>query len=474
MADPHDEHFKDECGVVGIFGNDEAANFAYLALQALQHRGQESAGIVSHDGERSYVHRDMGLVGHVFNEENLSRLVGHAAIGHVRYSTTGSSHIKNAQPFAVEYARGPIAIAHNGNLVNAQGLRNRLESEGIIFQSTTDTEVVTHLIARGHGDPVQRIIAALDQVVGAYSMVFLTENLLIAARDPRGWRPLMLGKKDGATVVASESCALALLEGEYEREVEPGEVLVIGEHGMTSYFPFAEKRRASCVFEFIYFARPDSKIFGEPVYPVRLALGRKLAEEHPADADLVTPVPDSGMAAALGYAEASGVPFQLGLVRSHYLGRTFIEPEQNIRHFGVRLKLSPNPAVIEGKRVILVDDSIVRGTTMRKIVSMIREAGAAEIHVRISSPPIAWPCYFGIDTPTREELVATKMTTDEIAAFLGADSLGYLSIEGMQQCLPAAPDTYCYACFDGRYPDQPEQEVATRQLALFEADEARA
>jgi amidophosphoribosyltransferase len=467
--DFENEHFHDECGVVGVYGHDEASTLAYLGLHALQHRGQESAGIVSHNGEAAFVHKAMGLVQDVFDKDILARLKGHAAIGHVRYSTTGSSHLKNAQPLAVDYVRGPIAIAHNGNLVNASTLRMELEAQGSIFQSTTDTEVIVHLIAHADGGPEDRIISALARVKGAYSMVFLTEDRLVAARDPRGWRPLILGRKNGAFIVASETCALDLIEAEFMREIRPGEVLVIDKYGLRSIFPFPMKPHNFCVFEFIYFARPDSQIFGQHCYPVRHAFGRRLAKERPVPADIAIAVPDSGVPAAIGFAEESGIPYDIGLVRNHYIGRTFIEPAQSIRHFGVRLKLNPNRSVIEGKRVVMIDDSIVRGTTMRKIVNMLRKGGASEVHVRISSPPVMWSCFYGIDTPTREELIAGSHSVREIAQFIEADSLGYLSIEGVKSCLPRGGENYCYACFDGKYPEPPEPETPRRQLALFDS-----
>lgn len=468
MSDDWDDHFHDECGIVGIYGGKEASTLAYLGLHALQHRGQESAGIVTQDGKASYAHRAMGLVNDIFKQDALATLPGHIAIGHVRYSTTGSSLLKNAQPFAVEYARGPLAVAHNGNLVNAQSIRNELESSGSIFQSTMDTEVIAHLIAKSEGGPIERIIAALARLKGSFSLVFVTEGKLIAARDPRGWRPLILGRKADAIVLASETCALDLIEADYVREIEPGEVLVVDETGLQSHFPFPKKTPAHCVFEYIYFARPDSHLYGADCYPIRLAFGEKLAEESPASADVVLPIPDSGNAAAFGYSRRVGLPLEWGMIRSHYTGRTFIEPSQQIRHFGVRLKLNPNRAAIAGRRVVVVDDSIVRGTTMKKIISMIRHAGAKEIHVRISSPPVMWPCHYGIDTPTREELIGAGMPVEGIRDFIGADSLAYLSLEGLQSCLPQGADRFCFACFHGGYPDQPETEVPKRQLALFE------
>jgi amidophosphoribosyltransferase len=460
------DKMKDECGVFGIwaFGqSDEAANFTYLGLHALQHRGQESAGIVSTDGETLHVHRDMGLVADIFNAGVLERLKGGAAIGHVRYSTTGGSHLKNAQPVAVQYAGGPVAVAHNGNLVNAESLKADLEAQGSIFTSSTDTEVIIHLLARSCplGAPgtaehlVSSVRQALGKVAGAYSLVFLTPRALVGVRDPMGFRPLVVGKLKGSWCLASETTALDLIEAEYVREVEPGEMVIIDNGGIRSERLFPDQRPPQrlgrCVFEHIYFARPDSVLFGRSVYAVRQALGRRLAKERPAEADLVVPVPDSGVPAAIGFAEASGIPFAMGLVRSHYVGRTFIEPQQSIRHFGVKLKLNALKDVLRGKRVVVVDDSVVRGTTSRKIVKMIRDAGAAEIHLRISSPPTAWPCYYGIDTPTRQELIAATHSVAEIGTYVTADSLGYVSLEGLYDALGEARSGYCDACFSGEY-----------------------
>ncbi len=448
-----DKHWRDACGVFGIYNHPEAAKLTYLGLHALQHRGQESAGIVVSDGQRMRSHLGMGLVHDIFDEEILGRLGGAHAIGHVRYSTTGSSELKNAQPFFVETVHGPIAFAHNGNLVNAAELRRCLEEQGSIFQGTTDTEVIAHLYARSRGEKlVDRLVDALGYVRGAYSMVVLVEKRLIAVRDPCGFRPLVLGKVKDSYVVASETCALDLIEGEYLREIEPGEMVMISSKGLESLRPFPAVEPRQCIFEHIYFARPDSVVFGEPVYRVRKAFGRELAREHPAEADLVIPVPDSGIVAALGYSEASGIPFAMGLIRNHYVGRTFIEPEQSIRHFGVKLKLNAVRGVLQGKRVVVVDDSIVRGTTSRKIVKMVREAGAREVHMRISSPPTCYPCYFGIDTPTRTELIASSHSVEEINRFLTSDSLGYLSCEGLRRATANGAYVYCDACFTGAYP----------------------
>jgi amidophosphoribosyltransferase len=466
-----DDRFHDECGVVGIFDYPEASNIAYLGLYALQHRGQESAGIVSSDSTQLYSHKGMGLVADIFGKDALEHLPGNSAIGHVRYSTAGASHIRNAQPFVVEYARGAISIAHNGNLINAHLVRDELEAYGSIFQSDMDTEVIVHLIASSKENSiVDRLTYALGRVQGSYSLLIQTENKIIAARDPSGFRPLSLGRLKDSWVVASETCAFDLIDAEYVREIEPGEILVIdgkGEKGLTSYKPFPEAPYTPCVFEFIYFARPDSNIFGANVYEIRKNLGRVLAEEHGEEADLVIPVPDSGVGAAIGYAEASGIPFDMGFVRNHYIGRTFIEPEDEIRHFGVKIKLNPIRELIKGKRVVVVDDSIVRGTTSRKIVKMIRDAGAKEVHMRISSPPTIAPCYYGIDTPTAEELIAGSNDVEKIREYITADSLGYLSIEGLYRAVKAAGASYCDACFTCKYPVEVARGIKPPQLVLF-------
>ncbi len=457
---------REECGVFGIWAqghSEEASNYAYLGLHALQHRGQESAGIVSTDGETLHVHRGMGLVADVFSAEELARLEGGAAIGHVRYSTAGASQLKNAQPIAVQYAGGAVAVAHNGNLVDADVRRAELERQGSIFQSSSDTEVIVHLIARakapGPAGSVEQLLGAireaLGKVAGAYSILFLTPGALVGVRDPMGFRPLVVGRLKGDFVLASETTALDLIEAEYVREVEPGEVVVLDASGLRSERLFPDRPReprlGRCVFEHIYFARPDSVLFGKPVYAARHAMGRRLAVEHPVHADLVLPVPDSGVPAAIGYAEESGIPFAMGLVRSHYVGRTFIEPQQSIRHFGVKLKLNALRGVLAGKRVIVIDDSIVRGTTSRKIVKMIRAAGASEVHLRISSPPTAWPCYYGIDTPTRQELIASTHSVEEIATYVTADTLGYLSLDGLYAALGEDRRGFCDACLSGDY-----------------------
>jgi len=465
--------FHEECGVVGIFGHPEAANLVYLGLCALQHRGQESAGIVSSDGQVLVSHRGVGLVADIFREDIVRRLKGHAAIGHNRYSTTGSSHLKNAQPLVVEYGRGGLAVAHNGNLVNATELRAQLEERGSIFQSTVDTEVIIHLIAGSQGERLEdRVVEALGRVRGAYSLVFLSPDKLIAARDPYGFRPLVLGRVKGAWVLASETCALDLMDATYEREVAPGEVVVLSHDGLESYQPFSPvAHTASCIFEYIYFARPDSTVFGRSVYAARKQLGHQLAREAPVPADIVVPVPDSGVPAAIGYAEESRIPFEMGLIRNHYVGRTFIEPRDAIRHFGVKVKLNAQRHVLAGKRVVVVDDSIVRGTTSRKIVKMIRDSGASEVHMRISSPPTTSPCYYGIDTPTRAELIASSHDVEEIRQYITADSLAYLSEEGMYAFLGGKQPGFCDACFTGRYPVAFEEPSKQRQLVLFDAAE---
>lgn len=455
-----DDHFHDECGVFGVFGADQASHLTYLGLHALQHRGQESAGIVSACDGRLHAHRALGLVQDSFGEPVLQRLPGSAAIGHVRYSTAGESGLKNAQPIAVEYAHGAIAVGHNGNLTNFHALREKLEAEGSIFQTTSDTELVVHLVARSREkDLVTRVIDALHQVEGAYSMLCITPDTLIAVRDPHGFRPLCLGILKDAHVFASEPPAFHLIGAEYLRDVEPGEMLVVDRGGMRSLRPFPPRPAKMCVFELIYFARPDATLGGTSVYAARKQLGRALAEESPVEADLVIPVPDSGIASAMGFAEGLGLPFEIGLIRSHYVGRTFIEPAQSIRHFGVRLKLSPVPSLLAGKRVAVVDDSIVRGTTSRKIVKMLRDAGAREVHLRISSPPTQWPCFYGIDTPSRGELIASSHSVDEIARYITADSLAYLTLDGIRQAV--GESGFCDACFSGNYP-VPVQETERR------------
>jgi amidophosphoribosyltransferase len=464
MIEIDDDHFHDECGVFAIFGHPEAANLTYLGLHALQHRGQESAGIVTSDGKQLFAHRAMGLVHDAFTQEQLGKLPGSTAIGHVRYSTAGGSYLKNAQPFAVDYARGSLAVCHNGNLTNAEELRAGLEARGSIFSSTSDTEVLVHLVAMSNQVAIEdRVCDALAKVKGAYSLLFLTEDSVVAVRDPRGVRPMCLGILPGshgkdAHVIASEPTAFDLIGAEYVRDVEPGEMLIMDDSGLRSIRLPETAAPKMCIFEYVYFARPDSQLGGRSVYEVRKSLGERLAKEHPAVADVVIPVPDSGVPAAIGFAAALQIPFEMGLIRSHYVGRTFIEPQQSIRHFGVRLKLNPVEPVLRGKRVVVVDDSIVRGTTSRKIVKMIRDAGAREVHLRISSPPTQWPCYYGIDTPTRRELIASNHSIEEIAKYVTADSLGYLSLEGMLGAVSGEKGNvdpkearFCHACFSGDY-----------------------
>ena len=462
-----DDKFHDECGLFGVWDHEEAANVAYLGLYALQHRGQESAGIAATDGHAFHVEKAMGWVADVFSRERLKRVPGHRAIGHVRYSTSGSSNLRNAQPISAKTVHGPVAIAHNGNLVNAEALREELEQDGAVFQSSSDTEVILHLLARAEGVTlVDQLAAALTRVKGAYTLLLLTPGSMIGVRDPSGFRPLTLGQLRDTWLLASETCALDLMEAKIVRDVEPGEILVVDQKGLRSLKPFRPAERLQCVFEYVYFARPDSVLWGRNVHGVRKALGHQLAREHPVEADIVIPVPDSGVGAALGVSEESGLPYDSGLVRNHYVGRTFIEPQQGIRHFGVKVKLNPNREVLEGRRVVVVDDSIVRGTTSRKIVKMIRAAGAREVHVRISSPPIQWPCYYGIDTPTRKELIGSSHKVDEIQRYLGADSLGYLSLEGMLKATGSDPNHFCHACFSGQYRVGLESEERA-QLQLF-------
>ena len=448
------DKFREECGVFGIFGHEEASKLAYLGLYALQHRGQESAGIVSSDGHILHVERGMGHVNDIFGEDEISRLPGKLAIGHVRYSTAGKVSIAEAQPFAVKCAFGQLALCHNGNLPDAADARQKLEEEGAIFSSTSDTEVVLHRIARSRlSNLTDAIVDALRADEGAFSMLFLAPTQLIAVRDPRGFRPLCMGELDGATVFASETCALDLIGARYVRDVEPGEMVVVDEDGVHSTHPFEPKKQTNCIFEHVYFSRPDSIVFGRSVNKSRHLLGRHLARECPAPADIVVPVPDSGVAAAIGYAAESGLKFRFGLVRNHYVGRTFIEPQSQIRHFGVKIKLNPVRDLIEGKRVVLIDDSIVRGTTSQKIVKMVREAGATEVHMRISCPPTISPCYYGVDTPTQTELIAAQKTIEEIRNFIGADSIGYLSLKGLLEACGDPGDThFCTACYTGNYP----------------------
>ena len=450
-----DDHFHDHCGVFGIFDNGEAAKLTYLGLYALQHRGQESAGIASTDGETIHIHKAMGHVQEIFTPDVIAKLPGAAAIGHTRYSTAGDTVLMNAQPVVIDCNKGKLALAHNGNLTNALELRRRLEHRGSIFQTTSDTEVIVHLVARSSARNLPGALAeALNQVEGAYSLVLLTRDELYAIRDPRGFRPLVLGRSGDSWVAASETCAFDLIDAEYVREVEPGEMVRISRSGVESIRFAPEKPHQFCIFEHVYFSRPDSVIFGRPVNLSRERLGRLLAREHPVEADIVSPVPDSGVPAAIGYAAESGIPFRMGLIRNHYVGRTFIEPEQAIRDFGVKLKLNPVRRMLEGQRVVLVDDSIVRGTTSRKIVRMVREAGATEVHVRISCPPTISPCYYGVDTPRREELIAAQNSVEGIRQFLGADSLGYVSLASLFTAVGGDKDSFCTSCYTGNYPTE--------------------
>jgi amidophosphoribosyltransferase len=462
------DKFHDECGVFGVFAHPEAANLTYLGLHALQHRGQEGAGICSSDRKQIYIEKSLGLVADIFTEKRLKRLQGDIAIGHNRYSTAGSSVLKNVQPISVNFSLGPLSIAHNGNLVNAVELREELEADGAIFQSTSDSEVIIHLIANSKFEGLyERIADALGRLCGAFSLLIMTEDEIVAIRDPYGFRPLSIGRLDGTYVVASETCAFDLISAEYIRDVEPGEMVIINRKGIETLRPLHCNRRACCIFEFIYFSRPDSYIFGNlNVNNIRKALGRQLAREYPVEADIVIPVPDSGVPAAIGYAEESGIPFDFGLIRNHYVGRTFIEPRQAIRHFGVKLKLNPVKRLLKGKRVIVIDDSIVRGTTSKKIVKMLKEVGKArEVHLKISSPPTVGPCFYGIDTPTRKELIAATHSIEEIQKFITSDSLCYLSLEGLLRTVPNSEE-YCTACFDNNYPVfTPESK--DEQIALF-------
>lgn len=447
------------CGIIGIFNQPEASTLAYLGLYALQHRGQETGGIVTSDGEKLYTFNDMGYVADIFSGDVLNRLPGNTAIGHVRYSTSGDSNIRNCQPFTINYSRGYLSVAHNGNIVNAARLRSEFEAHGAIFQSTMDTEVILHLLAASKKDDlVDRLKDILPKLKGAYCLVFLTESRMIAVRDPHGFRPLVLGKKGDGYIIASETSALDLVEAQYVRAVEPGEILVFDHTQMSSHQINGAKKKAHCIFEYVYFARPDSIVFDRNVYEIRKGFGRMLAKEHPVEADMVVPIPDSGVPAAIGYSEETGLPFQMGLVRNHYVGRTFIEPEQSIRHFGVKVKLNPVKDLMVGKRIILIDDSIVRGTTSKKIIKMVRDAGAKEVHMRISSPPTGWPCFYGIDTPTRKELIASQKSVKDICEFIDADSLSYLSQESLYWFEKQKPgEWFCDACFTGNYPEGDEE-----------------
>jgi len=455
------DKFKDECGVVAIYAHPEAETLGYLGLHALQHRGQESAGIATSDGVNLRVHKAMGLVADIFTEEVLAKLRGTLAIGHTRYSTAGDSVLMNAQPIMARSHKGNIALAHNGNLVNALEIRTRLESQGSIFSTNSDTEVIVHLMAQSREHTLPEAIAdALRQVEGAFSLVMVTPDRILAARDPRGFRPLAMGRitvtatgRQDTIVFASETCAFDLIGARYEREVRPGEIVVVGPEGVSSIFYAPAEQQSACIFEHVYFSRPDSLVFGRPVEISREQLGRALAREAPADSDIVVPVPDSGVSAAMGYAAESGIPFRFGLIRNHYVGRTFIEPQQHVRDFGVKLKLNPVRSVLQGKRVVLIDDSIVRGTTSRKIVRMIRQAGATEVHMRISCPPTISPCFYGVDTPSKRQLIAANKSVEEIREYIGADSLAYLSVDGLKQaCGEGEKTSYCTACYTGKYP----------------------
>ncbi len=455
------DKLREECGVVAIYGHPEASKLAYLSLYALQHRGQESAGIACSNGERISLHKSMGLVSDIFTADALSRIPGSLSIGHTRYSTTGDSALLNAQPIMVECNKGKIALAHNGNIINALEIRAQLEQAGSIFQTTSDTEVIVHLIARSREQTLPDAVAdSLRRLEGAFSLVMLTGDRVFAVRDPRGFRPLVMGRIPGQAahradtiVFASETCAFDLIGAVYEREVKPGELVIVGPEGVHSRFYAAQQPQSSCIFEHVYFSRPDSMVFGRAVQQTRDAMGRQLALESPVVADIVVPVPDSGVTAAMGFSHESGIPLQFGLIRNHYVGRTFIEPEQRVRDFGVKLKLNPVRHVLEGKRVVLIDDSIVRGTTSRKIVRMVRDAGAKEVHMRISCPPTISPCYYGVDTPSKNQLIAANKSVDEIREYIGADSLAYLSLEGLRKA--AGEDdakVYCTACYTGKYP----------------------
>ncbi len=463
------QNWREECGVVGVANARDAAQLACLVLHALQHRGQESAGIAVADGHTLATHKAMGLVADVFDESTLRPLTGTSAIGHVRYSTTGSSHLQNAQPIQVTSHRGAAALAHNGNLVNAPELRRMMEREGSIFSTTSDSEIILHLVARSRESAIEEALAeALSRVRGAYSLVVLTRDRLLAARDPNGFRPLCLGRCGDSYVVCSESCGLDIVGGTFLRDVAPGELLVIEKGGLRSHRLVPPARETCCVFEHIYFSRPDSRVFGENVNKVRRACGEILGRESPATADVVCAVPDSSNTAALGYAQASGISFELGLIRNHYVGRTFISPAQNVRDMSVRIKFNPVKELIEGKRIVLVDDSIVRGTTMRKLVKIIRAAGAAEVHLRIASPPITHPCYYGIDTPVRNELIASSHSVEEIATYMRVDSLRYLSLQGLLQATGAA-ERFCTACFTGEYPLPFDEELDDKEIFDHEA-----
>jgi len=442
------------CGIFGIYNHKDAARLTYLGLYALQHRGQESAGIVASDGINVTEHRGMGLVADVFKRNALNRLKGRIAIGHTRYSTTGSSDIKNAQPFSVKYFRGSLAIGHNGNLVNAKFLKDQLEKEGAIFQTSIDSEVIIHLIARSQKeDLIDAVIDGLSQVKGAYSLVFMTEDKIIAARDPKGFKPLCLGSLDGSYVVASETCAFDLIQTKYIRDVEPGEIVVIDKTGMKSIKPFKEEKHTYCIFELIYFSRPDSKVFGRNVYMARKRMGEQLAKESPVKgADMVVPIPDSGNCAGLGFAQKSKIPFEIAIIRNHYIGRTFIQPSQYVRNLGVKVKLNPVMDVIKNKNIVVLEDSIVRGTTSKARIRTLRQAGVKEVHMRVSCPPHKYPCFYGIDFPDRKKLIACRKDLKKIRKFINLDSLSYLSLQGLYKATGLPEQKFCAACFTGEYP----------------------
>jgi amidophosphoribosyltransferase len=453
------------CGIFGISGHKEAARLTYLGLYALQHRGEESAGIVAYDRKKIRHHEGMGLVSDVFNERLIKSLRGEVAVGHTRYSTTGSSLAKNIQPFLARHKKGHIAIAHNGNLTNTVKLREELEERGSIFQTTMDSEIIAHLLVKSEKKDAKEIIVdALAQLEGAYSLVLMLDDLLIGVRDPHGWRPLCLGKLDDAYVLASETCALDLIRAQYIRDVEPGEIVFLDKNNMKSVKAFPKARHAFCIFEYIYFARPDSNIFGKNVYLTRKRLGRQLAQEYPVDCDLVMPIPDSGSYAALGFAEQSGIPLELSLIRNHYIGRTFIQPSQDVRDFRVRVKLNPIKDVLKDKRIVIIEDSIVRGTTSRIRVKTLREAGAKQVHMRVSCPPLKFPCYYGIDFPSKKELIASEHSVEWIRDFMNLDSLAYLSLEGMLEAMLLSKDEFCTACFTGAYPVKPMKRLSKNIL----------
>jgi amidophosphoribosyltransferase len=459
---------REKCGIFGIYGHPDAARLTYFGLYALQHRGQESCGIVSGDGCRVRQQRGLGLVSEVFNPQVLEQLPGHLAIGHVRYSTTGSTLLVNAQPFVVQHGGHSLAVGHNGTLTNAREIRRSLEQGGSIFQSTMDTEVIVHLMARHRGaDTVESLINALEHLKGSYSLVLATADKVIAARDPHGFRPLSLGQLNGAWVAASETCALDLVQADYWRDVEPGEIVVLDAGGLHSHKPFPPEHPRHCIFEYIYFARPDSQVFGRSVYLVRKRLGAAMAREFPLSADLVMPFPDSGIYAALGYAEAGGLPFEFGVIRNHYVGRTFIQPSQTMRDFSVKVKLNPVRDILKGKRVVVVEDSIIRGTTTRSRVKSLREAGAKEVSLLVSCPPTRFPCYYGIDFSSKGELIASQQEIEQIRDFLGLDYLGYLSLEGMVAATQMDHDNFCLSCFSGDYPVALEQDFSK---TCFEED----